>query len=143
MPTERAAGFTLLEVIIAFIITALALSVLFQGGVAGLRAARIAASYEQAIARAESRLAAASLPTSLRAADQQGDDGGGFHWHTRVSVIGTAARQASGMLGLIPKASSTVSLYAISVAISWRGDGGARQVTLRTDRLGPASRAGP
>lgn len=139
---QHEAGFTLLEVMVAFIIAAMALAVLFQGGVAGLRSARIAASYEQALARAQSRLAAACLPSGLQAQDQQGEDGG-FHWHTHISVIGTASRQAEGVLGLAPRASSTVSLYAVSVAISWRGDGGQREVTLRTDRLGSAGRSGP
>ncbi len=141
--TDKESGFTLLEVIVAFIIAAIALAVLFQGGVAGIRSARIAASYEQAVARANSRLAAASLAASLRPSDQQGDDGGGFHWRTRVSLIGTAARQSPGVLGLAARASSTVSLFAISVEISWRGDGGERRVSLRTDRLGPAAGVGP
>ena len=49
-------GFTLLEVLVAFIIAALALAVLFHAGLSGVQAAQSASHYEQAIARARSHL---------------------------------------------------------------------------------------
>ncbi len=120
-------------------ITGLALAVLFQGGVAGLRTARIAGSYEVALSRARSRLAAASLPDTLHPLDQQGDDGGGYHWHTRVVALGSATARPPAALGITQRNATTVSLYAVSVVVSWQGDGGSRQVRLATDRLGPAA----
>ncbi len=132
-------GFTLLEVIVALVIAGLALAVLFQGGVAGLRTARIAGGYEVALSRARSRLEAAGLPETLRPLDQQGDDGAGYHWHTRVVALGTATVRPPAALGVTQRnAAATVCLYAVSVVVSWQGDGGRREVRLATDRLGPA-----
>jgi general secretion pathway protein I len=135
-------GFTLLEVLVAFIIAALALGVLFEGGLSGLRAAQTAARYQEAVSRARSHLAALSAPGALVPGDLQGDDGGGYHWHVRVAPITTAAPVRVG------DAQSTVfataaTLYAVSVAISWKGDGGRRVVELDSRRLGPAAKQGP
>ena len=134
-------GFTLLEVIIALVITGLALAVLFQGGVAGLRTARIAASYQVALSRARSRLAATCLPDMLHTLDQQGDDGGGYHWHTPRGGAWLGDRPACRQRSASPQRNpgATVSLYAVSVVVSWQGDGGSREVRLATDRLGPAA----
>ena len=134
------AGFTLLEVIVALVIAGLALSVLFQGGVAGLRTARIAGSYGVALSLARSRLAAAGLPDMLHPLDQQGDDGAGYHWHTRVVALGNATVRPPAALGITQRnPAATVCLYAVSVVVSWQGDGGSREVRLATDRLGPAA----
>ncbi len=108
------AGFTLLEVLVAFIIAALALAVLFDGAVGGLRSARLSAHYQEALSRARSRLAAV-VPTD---ADQQGDDGGGFHWHTQVTTLAAAPGSV---------------LHGIRVVISWDSDGGTRDVALSSE----------
>ena len=57
MRTDRAAGFTLLEALIAFAILALALTALLQGTLSGLHATQAAGRTEEALARARSRLA--------------------------------------------------------------------------------------
>jgi general secretion pathway protein I len=52
------AGFTLLEVMVAFVISALALAVLFNGTTTGLRATEQAGKYVEAISLVQSHLAA-------------------------------------------------------------------------------------
>jgi general secretion pathway protein I len=117
--TERAeAGFTLLEVLAAFVIAALATLVLCQAGFSGAAESAAAARYEEAVARAQSRLAAVGRLGPLRPEIQSGDDGGGYHWQLRVT-----ARQAGGGL----------ALYAVQVTERF----GNREVTLRTEMLGP------
>ena len=123
------AGFTLLEVLVAFIIAALAVGALLEGAAGGLRNARVAAHTQEAVARAQSRLAAVSA--ALQAGEQSGDDGGGFLW--RASVVPGAAVVVPRQQG----AERTV-LYAVTVVVSWRLDGGSRQVVLGTQRLGLA-----
>ena len=81
----REAGFTLLEVLVAFIIAALALAALFSGALGGLRAAATSGRYLEAVSRAESHLAAATTGDALAAGDRQGDEGAGFHWHVRIA----------------------------------------------------------
>jgi len=52
-------GFTLLEVLVAFVVAALALGVLFDASLSGLRLATSTEHHGQAIARARSHLAMA------------------------------------------------------------------------------------
>ncbi len=130
----RDTGFTLLEVLVAVVIAGLALAVLFDGAGGGLRAARLAAHEQEALSRAQSRLAAIGHGAPLADADQQGDDGGGFHWHTRVTTIATAPLSALG-----GSQSPQVALHGVEVVISWQSDGGNRQVALRTERTGAAA----
>ena len=134
-------GFTLLEVLVALAIAGLALGVLFQGAVAGLAATQSAGRYEEALERARSHLAA--LSRTLAPVDDEGDDGGGYRWRHRVAPIATDA-SALGRLRPSQAAGPPITLYAVSVAITWTGDGGQRGVTLDTERLGlDGAQAGP
>jgi general secretion pathway protein I len=122
-------GFTLLEVLVAFIIAALALGVLFEGSIGGLKSARVATHYEEALSRAQSHLAALLAQSGFHAGRQSGDDGGGFRWQTQVAPLAVAAVAGPGQ-------KTRPVLYALRVTISWRMDGGKRSVTLRSERLG-------
>ena len=116
---NNASGFTLLEVMVAFIIASLAAVALYRAGFDGVNEALIAARLQEALVRAESHLAAIGNLTRLQDEQQSGDDGGGFHWDIRIS---------SG-----PQ-TGTLVLYDVIVRESF----GARSVILATKRLGPA-----
>jgi general secretion pathway protein I len=137
---RREAGFTLLEVIVALMIAALALGVLFQSALAGLRSTGVAAHYEQAVSRARSRLALAEHGSPLAPGDWQGDDGGGFHWRLRVAPIARTAVQPVGAAIPGGSSSSPITLYALRVWISWQDAGASRAVQLNTEQIGQASR---
>jgi general secretion pathway protein I len=124
MRAERQAGFTLLEALVAFAIAGLALAALLQGGLLGLRLTHLAARTEEALARAQSRLAALE-GRPIVPGDQRGNDGGGFTWRLRVVPEGSAG----GM-----------TLYAVTVAVGWNDGEAAREVRLETKRLGFGSR---
>lgn len=126
------AGFTLIEVLVALVIAALALGVLFEGSIEGLRSARVAAQYQEALSRARSHLAALVGQTGFRAGTQNGKDGGGFRWRTQVRPIGIAAIAG-------PAAPTRPELFALRVTISWHGPGGERSVILHSERLGAAA----
>ena len=118
LKSNTEAGFTLLEVMAAFVIAALASIVLYQAGFNGAAETATAARYQEAVVRAQSRLATIGVLTALQPEQLNGDDGGGFHW--RLSI---APEQSTG----------TLTLYAVQVTESF----GNRQVTLATARLGP------
>ena len=122
------AGFTLLEVLVAFIIAALALGALFEGSISGLKSARIAAHYQEAVSRARSHLAGL-LAQNFAAGTQTGDDGGGFTWQTQESPLATVAVPAG-------QGNGRPVLYALRVTVSWDLDGATRAVTLHSERLG-------
>lgn len=143
MAGER--GFTLLEVLIAFAIAALALSTLAHGALGGLQSTRVSGHYQEAVSRARSRMATLGHGAPLLPGDAEGDDGGGFRWRVRVAQVDTvAAPGRAGQPGSGPAGSQAVSLYAVSVGVSWRGDGGTREVVLESRRVQARPRdAGP
>lgn len=134
MTGER--GFTLLEVLVAFVIAALALGVLYDGTVSGLRTARTADRYGEAVSRAQSRLAAVGQGTPLVPGTRAGDDGDGFRWRVRIVPEGTAPAAR----GPEAAAGPHIGLFAVSVAISWTDGAAERVVQLDSQR---ATRVAP
>jgi general secretion pathway protein I len=116
----------LLEVLVALVIAALALAVLFGAVSGGLQTVQDADLTQQAVSRARSHLEGLA-GTILTPGVQNGDDGGGFHWQTQISFA-TAAPA--------PK----LALYNLAVTISWAESGHTRQVRLDSQRLGPMLR---
>ncbi|OYV32256.1 MAG: hypothetical protein B7Z80_27500 [Rhodospirillales bacterium 20-64-7] len=110
-------GFTLLEVMVALIIAGLACILLYRAGFAGVAEDLAASRYEEALERAQSRLATLGPLTKLQPEQLSGDDGGGFHWQVRISAGPGAGR---------------LVLYHLQVTERF----GARAVTLSTQRLG-------
>lgn len=138
---QHAGGFALLEVLVAFVIAALALGVLTQGALVGLQAAHRAGRYESALSRTRSHLAAIGRGGGLKLGEQQGDDGGGFTWRTRVALLATApiARGDAATVAHGPH----IALYAVAVAMAWRDGGHNRVLELHSERIGVAPPANP
>lgn len=116
-PIRADGGFTLLEVMAAFVIAALAAAVLYQAGVESLGQSLAAARTQEALVRAQSRLASIGTLTPLQPLRAAGDDGGGFAW--QLSIV---PEQTSGAL----------TLYDVRLVERF----GTRQVVLDTKRLG-------
>lgn len=138
---RRDGGFTLLEVLVAFMIAALALGVMFDGVLGGMRAAATAAHTEAALSLARSRLAETLVALDSGAvtavSDQSGDDGSGFHWSVRIRPGGSVAmpRPVDPMPNGGGQRTPRAVLYAVAVSVGWTMDGGHRQVTLDGARL--------
>lgn len=129
-------GFTLLEVLVAFIIAALALAVLYSGGIEGLAATRTIASRDEAVSRATSRLEALCHGARLAPGLQSGDDGSGFHWRTQVQVADGATLGRGSPDD--PQPPLRVTLFSVAVTISWPGGLRAHEVSLATRCLAAA-----
>jgi general secretion pathway protein I len=126
----RQRGFTLIEVMVAFIIAALALSLLFQTASTSGTAAHQAGYYEEAVSRAKSHMAMVGRDADVAPGEREGDDGGGFRW--RVKVTRSAAAQPPQ--DAAPQ--NRLVLYDVEVSVSWVDSGRARSVVLHTQRLG-------
>jgi general secretion pathway protein I len=133
-------GFVLLEVVIAFVIAALALGVLYQAALAGLHATRTSTRYEQALSRARSRLVIAEHGSPLVAGDMQGDDGGGFHWRLHVVPLDATTVRPLDPVDLRQAPDFQLTLFAVSLWVSWDDFGIQRSVRLDTEQIGQAAR---
>jgi general secretion pathway protein I len=127
----RANGFTLLEVVVALAIAAVALVGLFQAGSGGLFVVDTAARAQEAVQRAQSHLAAVGRSAALVQGEFTDDDGGGYRWRLRVRPVATREAPAPDVNSAAP-----TTLYDVEVAISWAGRNGDRSVALKTLRLG-------
>ena len=122
-------GLALLEVLIAFVIAAAAVGVVFSGVLDGLRGAGAAARMQEALSHARSHLAAIGHGQEIREGEISGDDGGGFTYRLAIAPIAAVAPEGA------------VRLYAVRIDIGWTQDGRARAVRLTTQRVA-ASRGG-
>ena len=129
-PARQAGGFTLLEVLVAFVIAALALAVLYSGGIEGLVTTRTATRRDEAVARAAARLEAMCHGARLTPGLQSGDDGSGFSWRSQVQVA-ESAMLARGSAD-DPQPKLRLTLFSVGVTISWPGGLRPHEVSLQT-----------
>lgn len=125
------AGFTLLEVLVAFVIASFFLAILVDAGLTGIGSAKLSDRYQEALARAQSHLAA--VGPRPQPSDRQGDEADGFHWHVRIVQRAAAPVMTAGPGGL-GHPPAQLALYDVSVAISW-GHAPRRQLHLDAERI--------
>jgi general secretion pathway protein I len=130
MTAGRQQGFALLEVLIAFVIAAMALGLLFQAASSSGNAAKQAGNYEEAVSRAKSHMATVGRQSDIAPGEQGGDDGGGYHWRIKISPSAVAQAPADA-----PPAAVQLTLYDVEVAVAWLDGGHKREVVLHSQRL--------
>lgn len=126
-------GFTLMEILVAFVVLGAAVGVLYRTFSAGLRNVDAVAGYSEAIAVAEAKLTGVGLEQPL----QEGEESGAtedkrFNWQITVRPYtppGSAAEQPGGFV-------SPHQLLRATVTVTWneRGDH-KRTVELSTVRM--------
>lgn len=119
-------GFSLLEVLVAFVVMALTLGVLFQIFGTGLRTAGTADEYVRAATLAQGRLALAADTPPLEPGRRSGEfSGTPFRWEQVIAPYADGPARPEG-----------VEAYTVSVRVFWPGGGrGERELTLDTLRL--------
>ena len=122
-------GFSLLEVLVAFIILALVLGVLmriFSGALGNIGAAE---QYSRAVAIAESKLAAMGVEAPLEEGESGGEADDGYAWQATVQRFDTGTSSVDDTV-------QGVGLYRVEVVVNWGDDARTprrlRLVTLRT-----------
>jgi general secretion pathway protein I len=133
---QRAAGFSLIEVLAAFVILALVGTALFRLFSSSLNNASASEQYSRALLVAESQLDLAASAQPLREIDQRGEDEvTKVRWETRVTPfvvpdIDPELERASQGLAM--------RLYRISVEVKFEGaNGRERTLSLATVKMGP------
>ena len=130
-------GFSLLEVLVAFVILALVATALFRLFGGALSNAAAASEWSRALLVAESRLTQAAAAQPLREGSEQGSESDGrIRWQTTVAAY--EPPNASEELARVTDASAT-RLYRVSVDVRFPADNG-RERTLSLSTLKLAAR---
>jgi general secretion pathway protein I len=104
-------GFSLLEVLVAFIILAMALGVLMRIFSGGLGNIGMAEHYSQAVAIAEMKLAAVGVESPLTEGENSGQEHG-YTWRTSVLRYEETASP-------VEPAAPLIDLYRVEVSVNW------------------------
>ena len=135
----RQRGFSLLEILVAFSILALALGVLMQIFSGSLRNADVTRDQAQGVALAQSLLASAGVETTLVPGESTGVLDDKFRWLLRVSPFVQEPRPGETAAVRTPV---PLDLWEVAVRVAWGGDSRVpeRALTLTTLRVQPATR---
>jgi len=120
-------GYTLIEVLVAFMIMALALTVLLRIFSGGLRNISVSSDYAQAVLIAESRLAAAGIDGPLFPGETAGVEGEQFQWTRRVTEYLPSPRYSAPARGL--------QAWHVTVSVEWPNGSNTRSIDVSTIRL--------
>lgn len=116
-------GFSLIEVLVAFSITAVALGIIFNIYAKGTTAAILGEEYAQAVAIAESRLAVLGISEELENTEIHGTDNDKYHW--TISVNDYTDQTVSDF-------TSPLELRKVTVEVNWESRGKSRSIQLQT-----------
>ena len=122
-------GFTLVEVLVAFLILAMALGVLLPSFSTGLRVLDRSAFQAAALAEARSQIERVGIEIPLEEGESTGRSDAGLEWtirlHRHQPLDARAARKSD---------SSVISVYEVEAVVSDARD---RTLTIRTLRVEP------
>ena len=117
-------GFSLLEVLVAFSITAATLGMLYQVYAKGSTAVSLAEDYAEAQVLAESQLAGVSVSETMPGFEVQGTYRDKYHWEMRIGGYGGDGREGDTL--------PSYSLAQVEVNVSWRSRDRLHRVELQT-----------
>jgi general secretion pathway protein I len=118
---SRARGFTLLEVLVALTVLAVAIVAFMQLSSQGLRLLHLSDDYQQAVIVADRVARAGDVVEEGVDAGQEGR----FQWERRVSLVPVPEE-------LTPGAGPQLRLYALSVVVRWGRSRTLELASLRT-----------
>src|SRR5215470_5423205 len=128
------AGFTLLEVLVAFAILSVAVVAVIQGFAQGLRLLKVAGDHQRAVLLADQKIR--ELVTVAVGRDQGRE--GNYDWERTVTVVPAPDLTRT-------QATAKWHVYKIDVKVSWGDKRGVEIVSMRTsaETATPGSTTGP
>lgn len=127
-------GFSLVEVLVAFMILAISLTVIFRIFSAGLRSSALSEDYARAVLVAQAQLSALAGGGVLDYGVTSGDWSGRFRWTRTIEPYQAWPEDRS----LI----AAVHAYRVTVDVDWERTGRTHRLTLSSMRLQPADETG-
>jgi general secretion pathway protein I len=134
MRRRSQAGFTLLEVLIAFAILSVAVVAVIQGFAQGLRLLKVAGDHQQAVLLADQKTREMVVPVE---GHDQGKEGN-FDWERVVTVVPAPDLTRTA-------ATAKWHIYRIDVKVTWGDKRGVEIVSMRTatDSRDTSTTSGP
>ncbi len=117
-------GFTLLEILVAFVILIMSLSVLFRIFSGGLQNLSISEQYNSALVLAESKITATAINPQFSQLEEYGESASGMQWVRRIEPYSPWDEEKSLAVQL--------HAYKVSVEVSWINSGKQRQIVLNS-----------
>lgn len=129
---KREAGFTLIEIVVAFVMLALVLVTSFELFTGGMRRAADLEDYSRALVLAQSKLAAAGTEEPYKEGETQGEtEDRRFRWSVAVR------RTEEGAPGPGQPNNNPYALFRVDVRVAWAGaDQRERSIAMGTLGLG-------
>lgn len=128
----RQQGFTLLEIMVAFVIMGLVVGTLLQLFGSAMQSVALADEYSFAVQVAESRMEAIGSEIEVESTTVNGQEQGTpYHWAVTMKPIQLDDKQDEFSLSVEP--------YQVTVVVSWNSEGKQRQFTLSSLRFGEKS----
>jgi general secretion pathway protein I len=136
-------GFSLLEILVAFAILAVSLSLVLRIFSTGVNSAILSEEYGTATQLAEALLATAGVETPLVAGEKSGEVSDKYHWQVTVTPMASHAMPKQTDQAVL--SDSEPVLMAVEVEVSWSDDDdkAPRSVELSTLKLVQVSRDVP
>lgn len=128
---QRASGFSLLEILVAFVVMGLVIGSLLQLYGTSMRNAALADEYSFAVQVAESRLQSVGTEIPVESGSVNGsEEGTAYAWAVQMEPVSLAEEQDDFSLSVQP--------YQVNVVVSWDSDGRQREFMLSSLRFGEA-----
>jgi general secretion pathway protein I len=137
-PCHDVAGFTLLEVVVAFAIAALALAGLVRATGVGLSSSDTATKTVEATSAAQSLLAQAGITAPLVPGESNGERDG-FSWRIVIRPAATRPGVATTLTEAVARNADALPptvLYSIESTVRWRSSWREHRINLITYRIG-------
>ena len=131
---RRQRGFTLIEIVVAFVVLSLVLVTSFEIFTGGMRRASDLEDYSRALVLAQGKLAAAGTEEPYKEGELAGDsEDRRFHW-----VVATRRTDEGAPPPGQPANNNPYALYRVDVRVGWAGaDAKEHSLALSTLGLGP------
>ena len=130
-------GFSLLEILVAFSIMAVALTIVLRIFGSGVNAAVVSEEYSLAVQIAESLMARVGVETPLQAGEMTGVEVDKYEWLIRISPVVTPQPSMSKFKSQqeTEQAAPSVQLMSVNVRVVWGEDDRRRSLLLNSLKL--------
>lgn len=133
---RRLDGFSLLEILVAFSIMAIALTIVLRVFGNGVNHAGIAEEYTIAVQIAESLMARTGVETALEPGELDGNEGERFDWRVSVQPVQNSGGVRESLRKLADgDQEPAAQLMRVNVTVAWGDDEQRRTVELDTLKL--------